>query len=121
MELRTVNLREKLAKFDELWSPRIIAQMNDLHLKLAKIEGEFVRHTHSETDEVFLVLRGAMRIEFEGLDLDLEQGELCVVPRGVAHRPVADKVCEIMLIEPAGTVNTGDAGGEQTLSEDIWI
>ena len=121
MELQAVNLREKLDKFDERWSPRIIARMNDIHLKLAKIQGEFVWHSHPETDEVFLVLRGAMRIEFRGLDLELAEGELCVVPRGIEHRPAAENECEIMLIEPVGTVNTGDAMGERTQIQELWI
>lgn len=121
MELQAVNLREKLVRVDEHWSPRIIARMNDIHFKLAKIEGEFVWHSHPETDEVFLVLRGMMRIEFRDLDLELAEGELCVVPRGVEHRPTAEHECEIMLIEPVGTVNTGDAGGDRTQTEEYWI
>ena len=106
---------------EELWSPRIIARMNDIHIKLARIEGEFVWHSHPETDEVFFVLGGKMQIEFREQTLVLQEGDLCVVPRGVEHRPIADQACEIMLIEPAGTLNTGDAGGERTQLEEMWI
>ncbi len=94
--------------------------MNDTHLKLAKIEGEFVWHSHPGTDEVFLVLDGEMTIRFRDGEVDLRAGELYVVPRGVEHRPVAERECHILLIEPAGTVNTGDAGGERT-ADAAWI
>ena len=121
MDIQAINLAEKLSLFDEHWAPRIIAQMNDYHFKLAKIQGEFIWHSHPETDEVFIVLRGDMRIEFRDFHTELSEGEMCVVPRGIEHKPVAQDVCQIMLIEPAGTLNTGDAGGERTKMEEIWI
>ena len=108
---RAVNLDEKLGLFSDHWAPRIVAQMNDGHFKLARLEGAFVWHSHPETDEVFIVLRGDLRIEYRDGHVDLGPGELVVVPRGVEHRPVADTECCVMLVEPAGTVNTGDAGG----------
>ena len=121
MGIQAINLADKLSLFDEHWSPRIIAQMNDYHFKLAKIQGEFIWHSHPETDEVFIVLRGDMWIEFRDFHTELSEGEMCVVPRGIEHKPVAQNVCQIMLIEPAGTLNTGDAGGERTKMEEIWI
>jgi mannose-6-phosphate isomerase-like protein (cupin superfamily) len=116
-----INFNEKLSKFSELWSPRIIARMNDYEFKLAKIEGEFVWHKHDETDETFIVIDGEMRIEFRDSSVDLRAGEMFVVPRGVEHKPFAAHECHVMIIEPAGTVNTGDAGGELTAKNDVWV
>jgi len=121
MNNSVVNLQEKLAKITKYWSPGIIARVNDYHLKLAKVQGEFVWHSHPETDELFLVLDGQLSIELEDGPVTLREGELYVVPKGVFHRPVAQEECHILLIEPAGTVNTGDAGGNHTLAEEIWI
>ena len=121
MNFSSINLREKLGKISDRWSPRIIARMNDYHLKLARIEGTFVWHSHPETDEVFLVIDGEMSIEFRDGRVDLGPGELFVVPKGVEHRPRADRECAIMLIEPAGTINTGDAGGELTAEDGVWV
>jgi mannose-6-phosphate isomerase-like protein (cupin superfamily) len=116
-----INLAEKLTKFSEHWSPKIIAQMNDYHFKLVKLQGEFVWHSHAETDEVFLVLDGDLRIEFRDGQVDLKSGELFVVPKGVEHRPVAAGECQVMLVEPAGTVNTGDAESDLTAEDNVWI
>ncbi len=121
MAIHAINLQSKLSTFNDQWSPRIIAQMNDVHFKLAKIEGEFIWHQHPETDEVFYVVAGQMLIEFRDHSVKLEQGELCVVPRGVEHKPVAESECHILLIEPAGTRNTGDITDEHTKTSEIWI
>ncbi len=121
MDIQAINLANKLSLFDEHWSPRIIAQMNDYYLKLAKIQGEFIWHSHPDTDEVFIVIKGEMRIEFRDFHTKLSVGELCVVPRGIEHKPVARDECQIMLIEPTGTVNTGDVVGERTKTEEKWI
>ena len=121
MELKSINLQEKLAKFSEHWSPKIIAQMNDYHFKLVKFQGEFIWHNHNDTDEVFIVLDGQMYIEFREGKVSLKEGELFVVPKGVEHKPYAEKKCEIMLVEPAGTINTGDAGGDLTAEDNVWI
>jgi mannose-6-phosphate isomerase-like protein (cupin superfamily) len=107
-----VNFGEKFAKFDSLWKPKIVAQMNDYHIKLVKIQDEFVWHSHPETDELFYVVKGNMRIDFQDGAVELQQGEMVVVPRGVEHRPVASAECEVMLIEPDTTINTGDSGGD---------
>jgi mannose-6-phosphate isomerase-like protein (cupin superfamily) len=105
-----INLRDKLARFSDHWSPRVIAEMNDYQFKLAKVQGEFVWHAHADTDEVFIVLDGEMTIEFRDKAVPLAAGEMYVVPKGVEHRPVAARECCIMLVEPRGVVNTGDAG-----------
>ncbi len=116
-----VNLAEKFSLFSEKWSPKIVARMNNYHFKLAKIEGEFIWHSHPETDEVFLVIDGELTIHLRDRDVSLKSGDLFVVPAGVEHKPAAERECQIMLIEPAGTVNTGDAGGERTVAEEDWI
>ncbi len=121
MDHQTINFQEKFNKFSEYWSPKIIAQMNDYHFKIAKIQGEFVWHSHPETDEVFIVIQGEMQIAFRGGISLLKEGEMLVVPKGVEHKPVAEEECHILMIEPAGTVNTGDAGGEHTIEEAEWI
>ena len=116
-----VRFSEKLALLAEHWSPRVVAELNDYQFKIAKLQGEFVWHRHDETDEAFLVLAGRMTIEFRDGRVELAEGELCVVPRGVEHRPVAEQECSILLIEPRGVVNTGDAGGVLTAPTDVWI
>ena len=116
-----INLQDKLTKFSEHWSPKILAQMNDYHIKLAKVQGEFVWHDHPETDELFLVVKGKLDIHFRDGIVSLNEGELYVVPKGVEHKPVAEVECHILLIEPAGTVNTGDIVDEKTAPNDVWI
>lgn len=121
MDFQAINFREKLGLFDERWAPKIIAQMNDYHFKLVKIQGEFVWHSHAETDEVFIVLDGEMAIEFRNGRTLLHPGELFVVPKGVEHKPVAEKECHILLVEPADLVNTGNAESELTAPNNVWI
>ena len=116
-----INLKEKLSKFSEYWSPRIIAEMNDYQFKLVKIKGDFVWHNHDDTDEVFIVLEGEMKIEFKDKTVELKEGEMFVVPKGVEHKPYSEKECKIMLVEPKGVVNTGDAGSDLTAPNDVWI
>jgi mannose-6-phosphate isomerase-like protein (cupin superfamily) len=113
-----VNLADKLALIDEQWSPKIVAAMNDYELRLVKVEGEFVWHRHDETDEVFLVVSGRLTIQLRDGDVELGAGELFVVPRGVEHCPRADQEAAVLLIEPAATVNTGDAGGPRTVQPE---
>lgn len=120
-ERQAINLDAKLRLLTTFWTPKIIAQLNDYHLKLAKVEGDFVWHSHPETDEVFLVLHGRLEIAFRDGSVMLAPGELYVVPKGVEHKPYAAEPCSILLIEPAGTVNTGDAGGDRTAPADAWI
>ena len=116
-----INLKEKLSKFSEHWSPRIIAEMNDYQFKLVKIKGDFVWHNHDDTDEVFIVLEGEMKIEFKDETVKLKEGEMFVVPKGVEHKPYSENECKIMLVEPRGVVNTGDAGSDLTAPNDVWI
>lgn len=118
---KAINFDHKLDTFTEQWSPKIIAEMNDYHFKLAKIQGEFVWHKHDETDEVFIVLAGEMSIAFRDGSVQLSQGEMVVVPKGEEHMPVAQNECKIMVVEPAGTVNTGNAGGDMTKEKLDWI
>lgn len=121
MDYQAVNLEEKFRKFSEHWSPKIIAQMNDYHFKIAKIQGEFIWHDHPETDEVFIVMKGRLEIQFRDRSVLLDEGEMFVVPKGVEHKPVAAQECHILLVEPAGTVNTGDVVNERTAANDVWI
>jgi len=121
MDKPSINFQEKFKKFNEHWSPKIIAQMNDYHFKIAKIQGEFVWHSHPGTDEVFIIIQGEMQIAFRDGVAALEEGEMLVVPKGVEHKPIAEHECHILMVEPAGTVNTGNAGGDLTVEEVEWI
>ena len=120
-EMSKVNFRDKLSKFSDQWTPKVIAEMNDYQFKLVKIEGDFVWHEHDDTDEAFIVIEGSMRIEFEGGSVELEEGEMYVVPKGVRHKPCADSECKVMLVEPRGVVNTGDADSDMTAPNDEWV
>ena len=119
--MKKINLKEKLSKFSDHWSPKIIAEMNDYQFKLVKIEGDFVWHNHTDTDEAFIVVEGKMKIEFENETVELNEGEMYVVPRGVEHKPCAETECKIMLVEPRGVVNTGNTEGDLTASNDVWV
>ncbi|MFC7824499.1 cupin domain-containing protein [Streptomyces sp. NPDC057375] len=114
-----VNLADKLARFSELWSQKRVAVLNDYEVKVAKLKGEFVWHTHEDTDELFLVVSGRLRIQLRDAEVALEPGELFVAPRGVEHCPVADEETAILLFEPTGTLNTGDAGGPMTKPAEV--
>jgi mannose-6-phosphate isomerase-like protein (cupin superfamily) len=109
-----VDLAGVLATFDEPWSPRTVAQLNDYDVRVVKTSGEFARHSHPETDELFLVLRGSLTIRLDDGDVNLGPGQLYVVPRGVHHQPVSTEGAEVLLVEPSETVNTGDNPGELT-------
>lgn len=111
MRGEVVRLSEKIAQIDDLWSPRIVEQINDMHVKVVRGAGEFIAwHAHQDTDEFFLVLDGSMRIEMRDREsVTLRAGDLYVVPRGIEHRPVVEDTCSMVVLEPAGTVNTGDA------------
>jgi mannose-6-phosphate isomerase-like protein (cupin superfamily) len=112
-----VNIADKLALFSERWSPKIVGELNDQHVKLVKFLGEFVWHHHDEEDEMFLVIDGRFRMEFRDREVWIEEGEFIVVPRGVEHRPVAEEEVHVMLFEPASTLNTGNVRDEMTLTE----
>ncbi len=120
---RVVDLADKLGLFSEHWSPKVVARLNDYEIKLAKLKGEFVWHTHDDTDELFLVIEGTLTLQLRDAeghrhDLTLTPGQLYVVPRGVEHCPLAGGDVAVLLIEPAGVVNTGDAGGVLTATYD---
>ena len=116
-----INLEDKFNKLSKHWSPRVIAEMNDYQFKLVKIQGEFTWHDHPNTDEVFIVIEGSMEIELRSQKISLSAGEMFVVPKGVEHKPFAENECKIMVVEPQGVVNTGEAGRELTAPNDIWI
>ena len=121
MSYQPINFKQKLTKFDEYWSPKVIAQMNDYQLKLVKVKDDFVWHSHADTDEVFIVISGQLEIEFRDGKISLSSGEMYVVPKGKEHKPPATEECQVLLIEPDGVVNTGEAGGELTAQNDVWI
>ncbi|MGB2339920.1 MAG: cupin domain-containing protein [Candidatus Poseidoniaceae archaeon] len=119
--MKKINLEQKFSLFNEHWTPKIIAELNDYQIKIVKVEGDFVWHDHSDTDEFFFVIEGTLFIEFESETMELNAGELYVVPKGVQHRPFAHDECKVMLIEPRGVVNTGEASSDLTASNDVWI
>jgi mannose-6-phosphate isomerase-like protein (cupin superfamily) len=118
MAHRGINLAERFSRFTEQWSPKVVARLNDYEIKIVRIQGEFVWHTHEDTDELFLVLAGELTIRLRDGDVVLSAGEMYVVPRGVEHCPVATDEVKAVLIEPIGVVNTGDAGGPLTAGYD---
>jgi mannose-6-phosphate isomerase-like protein (cupin superfamily) len=118
---KPVNLQQKFALFSEQWQPKVIAEMNDYQFKVVKIQGDFVWHSHKDTDETFLVVDGELRIEFRDGAVHLSAGEMFVVPKGVEHKPYAEREVKMLLIEPRGVPNTGDQGGERTAANDVWI
>src|SRR5579884_3398003 len=120
MHYEPISIAQKFTKFSDIFQPKVIARMNDYEFKLARAKGDFIWHKHEETDEVFLILDGQLRIDFRDGSVTLEAGEMFVVPRGKEHKPFAAEECKLMLIEPRGTVNTGDAGGKLTAANDVW-
>lgn len=119
--MKKINFLSKFSKFNELWSPKVIAEMNEYQFKLAKIKNDFIWHSHEETDETFIVIEGSMSIEFESETIELNEGEMIVVPKGKKHRPFAKEEAKIMLIEPRGIKNTGDVIDDLTSENDQWI
>lgn len=118
---QSINFSEKFSLFNEQWSQKVIAEMNDYQFKVARLQGDFIWHDHAETDETFIVLEGQLRIDFrDGLVL-VSQGEMFVVPKGVEHKPFAENEVKLLLIEPRGVLNTGSEGGERTSVSDVWI
>ncbi|MFP6807169.1 MAG: cupin domain-containing protein [Pseudomonadales bacterium] len=122
MEYQATNIKNKLSLFEERWAPKIIAEMNDYQFKVVKIAGDFVWHDHPDTDETFIVIEGNLRIDFRDGFVNLGEGELYVVPKGVEHKPFAEQEVKLLLIEPRGVVNTGNEEvNERTASSDVWI
>ena len=116
-----INLTDKLATFSEHWSPRVVAELNDYQFKVVRLEGDFVWHSHADTDEAFVVMEGELRIDFRDGAVRIGPGEMFVVPKGVEHKPYAEREVKMLLIEPRGVPNTGDQGGERTAQNDVWI
>jgi mannose-6-phosphate isomerase-like protein (cupin superfamily) len=121
MNYQAINLARKFGLFDEQWQPKVIAEMNDYQFKIVKLKGDFVWHDHKDTDETFMVIDGVLRIDFRDGAVTLSAGEMFVVPRGVEHKPCAEQEARLLLIEPRGVLNTGDAGGARTATNDVWI
>ncbi|MDA9826715.1 cupin domain-containing protein [Flavobacteriaceae bacterium] len=122
MDYNSIDIRSKYKLFSEQWQPKVIAKMNDYQFKIAKIEGEFTWHSHKNTDETFIVIKGEIDIQFRDGFVKIKEGEMFVVPAGVEHKPVSKKESQIMLIEPHGVVNTGDnTSNDLTAKNDVWI
>ena len=122
MNYQAINFAVKLTLFSDLWAPRVINEMNDYQFKLVKVQGDFVWHQHQDTDETFIVLHGELAIDFRDGRVTLCAGEMFVVPRGIEHKPFAEREAHVLLIEPKGVVNTGDgAMGARTATNDVWI
>ena len=122
MKYKAINFKNKLSLFDEQWTPKVIAEMNDYQFKIVKIEGDFIWHDHKDTDETFIVLEGDLRIDFRDGYVNLSAGEMYVVPKGVEHKPYAEKEVKVLLIEPRGVLNTGDGEiSDRTAINDSWI
>jgi len=118
--MEKVNLAQKLTLFNDYWHPRIVGELNDSHIKVVKVQGEFVWHHHDHEDELFLVLKGRLQMQFEDRNVWLEEGEFIIVPRGVEHRPVAPEEAHLLLLEPTSTLNTGNVMDEKTVAAE-WI
>ena len=110
-----VNLAQKFSMFNDYWSPKIVGELNDSHVKLVKLQGEFVWHHHETEDELFLVVKGSLQIKLRDQDIFLEEGEFVIIPRGVEHLPIAKDEVHVLLLEPKTTLNTGNVGNERTV------
>ena len=118
---QAINFAAKLALFSDHWTPKVIAEMNDYQFKVVKLQGDFIWHDHQQTDETFIVLDGVLRIDFRDGAVEVAAGEMFVVPKGVEHKPYAEHEVRLLLIEPRGVLNTGDASGDRTAANDVWI
>lgn len=118
---KAINFIEKFSKFSEFWTPKILGKFDDYYMKAAKMKGEFVWHSHAEADELFIIISGSLKILFRDGEVNLSAGECFIVPKGVEHKPIAETEVCCLLIERAGTLNTGDQGGERTVSNEEWM
>ena len=113
--MNAIDLADKLSQFDEYWSPRIVGEVNDSYVKLAKLSGEFVWHSHEQEDELFLVVKGRLTIRFRDRDVHLDEGQMVIVERGVEHQPIAESEAHVLIVEPKSTLNTGDVVNDRTV------
>ncbi|MCC8396293.1 cupin domain-containing protein [Paraburkholderia sp. MMS20-SJTR3] len=118
---QSINLLDKIRLIDGHWQPRVVAEMNDYQFKVVKLLGDFVWHHHADTDETFIVLEGRLRIDFRDRSIELQAGEMAVVPKGVEHKPYAEAEVKVLLIEPRGVVNTGEMTSDRTVANDQWV
>jgi mannose-6-phosphate isomerase-like protein (cupin superfamily) len=121
MDYRSISFAQKFGLLPEQWQPRVVAELNDYQFKVVRLQGDFVWHSHQDTDEAFLVMEGELRIDFRDGSVRIAPGEMFVVPKGVEHKPFAEREVKMLLIEPRGVPNTGDEGGERTAPNDLWI
>jgi mannose-6-phosphate isomerase-like protein (cupin superfamily) len=121
MTRHPINFREKFSRLAEHWQPRVVAEMNDYQFKVVKLQGDFIWHDHRDTDETFIVMSGELRIDFRDGAVTLSKGEMFVVPKGVEHKPFAEREVKLLLIEPRNVLNTGTAGGDRSAQNDVWI
>ena len=121
MDYRPIKFAQKFALLDAQWEPRVVAEMNDYQFKVVKLQGDFIWHHHQETDETFVVIDGELRIDFRDGTVRVGAGEMFVVPKGVEHKPYAEREVKLLLIEPRGVLNTGHEGGARTAENDVWI
>ncbi len=121
MSINKVCLKEKFEKFNDYWSPKIVGDLNNSHIKLAKFKGDFVWHKHDNEDELFLVTKGHLTIKLRDKDIELGEGEFVIIPKGVEHLPTAKEEVHVMLVELKSTLNTGDVGGDMTVEDLDWI
>jgi mannose-6-phosphate isomerase-like protein (cupin superfamily) len=121
MQIDVVDLAEKFDRFDDSWHPRIVGELNGSYVKVVKLEGEFVWHHHDDEDELFLVVDGVLHMQFRDREVAVHPGQFVIVPRGIEHRPVADGVVQVVLVEPASTRNTGDVDDARTVTDLDWL
>jgi mannose-6-phosphate isomerase-like protein (cupin superfamily) len=121
MSFKAINLQQKFDLFAEHWAPKVIAEMNDYQFKVVRLQGDFIWHDHKDTDDTFIVIEGNLRIDLRDGAVHVGPGEMFIVPKGVEHKPYAEKEVKLLLIEPRGVRNTGHEGGERTAPNDVWI
>ena len=121
MEYKPINFQRKFGLFAEQWQPKVVAEMNGYQFKVVKLQGDFIWHRHEDTDEAFVVIDGELRIDFRDGAVRVGAGEMYVVPKGIEHKPYAEREVKLLLIEPRGVPNTGDQGGDRTAQNDVWI
>ena len=119
--MEAINIQEKFGQFQDYWSPKIVGELNDFHVKLVKVQGEFIWHSHETEDEMFLVVKGRLLIKLREKDIWLDEGEFAIVPKGVEHKPVAEEEAHVLLMEPKSTLNTGDVQSERTVADPARI